>query len=224
MTIICSAPNIAISSAAGPASAGEAERDIPFVPGECLALDPARPNVVVLGDSYAAQYWRAFALRYPERNVMQANASGCRPLLGAGGEARCREVVDHVLGTAARDRAGGDGGRSPRAGWTTASSRRCPARSAISSRRARASSSIGPTVEYEGEFPSILARSLANRHPMLYRPLARPRPRGAGRAHRRARRADRAPPMSRRCGCFARRGDACLGPPTAGRCSSITAI
>jgi peptidoglycan/LPS O-acetylase OafA/YrhL len=147
----------------GPCFRGEAERGIPFVPAECLALDPARPNVVILGDSYAAQYWRAFALRYPERNVMQANASGCRPLLGGGGEARCREVVDHVLGPLLST------GRVATvvlaARWLDDELEALPATIRRIQQAGARVVVIGPTVEYEGEFPSILARSLAKRDP-----------------------------------------------------------
>ena len=143
----------------GPCFRGEAERDIPFVPAECLALDPARPNVVVLGDSYAAQYWRAFALRYPDRNVLQANASGCRPLLGTGGETRCREVVDHVLGPLLAT------GRVATvvlaARWLDDELAALPSTIRRIQQAGARVVVIGPTVEYEGEFPSILARSLA---------------------------------------------------------------
>lgn len=142
----------------GPCFRGEAQADIPFEPERCVALRDDRPNVVVLGDSYAAQYWRAVALALPDANVMQATASGCRPLVGTGGDVRCREVVDHVLGpllaTGKVDTVVLAGRWLPEdlpaVAPTIAHVRAAGARVVF----------IGGTVEYQGTFPSILARAL----------------------------------------------------------------
>jgi hypothetical protein len=144
----------------GPCFRGEAQADIAFEPAECVGLSANRPNVVVVGDSYAAQYWRAFALEMPQANVMQATASGCRPLVGSGGDLRCREVADYVLGPLL------DTGRVSTvilAGrWLPEDLRFLPA----TIRRVAAAGAtpvvIGPVPEYEGTFPSILARAIAH--------------------------------------------------------------
>ncbi|WP_076072100.1 acyltransferase family protein [Sphingomonas montana] len=139
---------------------GEGE---PFRPERCLALSADRPNVVVLGDSHAAQYWRAIALRYPSLNVMQANASGCRPTLGGRGAARCREVMDYVLGPLLATRRVSTvvlAGRWTATdlsvlGATIAHIRASGARPIV----------IGPTVEYDAIFPLLLARQIARGTP-----------------------------------------------------------
>ncbi|EZP69679.1 Acyltransferase 3 [Sphingomonas paucimobilis] len=137
---------------------GEGE---PFRPHHCLKIAANRPNVVVLGDSHAAQYWRAIALRFPGVNIMQATASGCRPLLHGKGAARCREVVDYVLGPMLATR-GVDAvilaGRwqsddLPRLLRTIVHIRAANARPIL----------IGPTIEYDGAFPTLLARGMADR-------------------------------------------------------------
>ena len=143
----------------GPCFRGEAQAALKFIPRECTALSATKPNVVVLGDSYAAQYWRAVALRLPGSNVMQAAASGCRPLLGTGGDVRCREVVDYVLGPLLQ---------SGRLSTVVLAGRWLPedaAAIAPTIRHIQAHGAkvifIGASPEYQGSFPSILARATA---------------------------------------------------------------
>jgi peptidoglycan/LPS O-acetylase OafA/YrhL len=45
----------------------------------CLALDPKRPNHLLVGDSHAAHLWLGLSSAMPEINLMQATASACRP-------------------------------------------------------------------------------------------------------------------------------------------------
>jgi hypothetical protein len=63
----------------------------------CLVPDPARRNILVVGDSYAAHLWRAVAERFPGDKVMLAGSGGCRPLTGAGGLRLCREMFSQVM-------------------------------------------------------------------------------------------------------------------------------
>jgi hypothetical protein len=141
----------------GPCFRGEAQAALKFIPSECTALSATKPNVVVVGDSYAAQYWRAVALRLPDSNVMQAAASGCRPLLGTGGDVRCREVVDYVLGPLLE---------SGRLSTVVLAGRWLPEDApaiapTIRHIQARGAKVIfvGASPEYQGSFPSILARA-----------------------------------------------------------------
>lgn len=135
----------------------------PWDPGTCLRLSADRPNIVVLGNSHAAHLWRAFALRYPEANVMQATASGCRPTIGATGEERCLRVVDFVLGPLLST------GRIDRiilsARWRPDDLRRLPDTVATIRRGGTPVLVLGPIIEYDGEFPSLLARATAQDDP-----------------------------------------------------------
>jgi len=124
----------------------------------CLKHSPDKPNLVVLGDSHAAQYWRAIALRFPDKNVMQATASGCRPTLHTQGEKRCTDLVGYVLGDFLA-RGGADAvvlsGR-----WKDSDVANLVETVRFLKSKHIPVTVIGPTVEYDGEFPEILARAL----------------------------------------------------------------
>lgn len=68
-----------------------------FDAGRCLAPVDGKPNVLILGDSHAAHLWRAMAESLPGANVLQATASGCKPLIGSAGEQPCIAVMNEVL-------------------------------------------------------------------------------------------------------------------------------
>ena len=61
----------------------------------CLRMVPDRPNVLLLGDSHAAHFYRSLAA-LDGINVLQANASGCRPVADPAGEARCTALMRYV--------------------------------------------------------------------------------------------------------------------------------
>jgi hypothetical protein len=63
----------------------------------CLVPDPARRNILVIGDSYAGHLWRAIAERFPQDKVMVAASGGCRPLIGATGLRLCREMFIDLM-------------------------------------------------------------------------------------------------------------------------------
>ena len=67
-----------------------------FDKAACLQLSSSKPNVLLIGDSHAAQYYPGFAAR-GDLNVLQATASGCRPVLPLGGTRRCVETLDYVV-------------------------------------------------------------------------------------------------------------------------------
>ena len=136
------------------------EEDAQTFNPDCLVPSPDRANLIVMGDSHAAQYWRAFADRYPDRNVIQATASGCRPLLAAGGAPRCTELMAHVFAMLAQ--------QDPAARIdTVVLSGRWLDREVPELVRTAAWLHglglrllvIGPTVEYDGDFPVLMARA-----------------------------------------------------------------
>ena len=59
----------------------------------CLDLAADRPNVLLLGDSHAAHLWTGLRDTWPEVRVLQATASGCKPVLGTTGTKRCTGLV-----------------------------------------------------------------------------------------------------------------------------------
>lgn len=62
----------------------------------CLKLSSEKKNVLILGDSHAAQYWIAFADVYKDVNFMQATASGCLPVIDTKGDKFCMSLWDYV--------------------------------------------------------------------------------------------------------------------------------
>lgn len=68
-----------------------------YDPAVCLRIDPKRRNVLLLGDSHAAHLWTALRDGWPATNFLQATASGCMPLLGTTGAARCTAMMADML-------------------------------------------------------------------------------------------------------------------------------
>ena len=68
-----------------------------FDKNDCLRMDKSRPNYLLIGDSHAADLWAGLHDRFPGINVMQATASGCRPILGSGGEPRCTNLMNFIF-------------------------------------------------------------------------------------------------------------------------------
>lgn len=124
----------------------------------CLTLRTGQPNVIVMGDSHAAQYWRAIALRFPQVNVVQATASGCRPTLAFKGRDRCVSVMKLVLNDIVR--------RPDVVGVVLAGRwRGSEVASLIDTvsylrKLGLAVTVIGPTTEYSVDMPRVLARSM----------------------------------------------------------------
>ncbi len=63
----------------------------------CLAVRADAPNVLLLGDSHAAHLWPGFRDVWPALNLLQATASGCKPVLGASGAGRCTALMRDML-------------------------------------------------------------------------------------------------------------------------------
>ncbi|WP_102110106.1 acyltransferase family protein [Oceaniglobus roseus] len=64
-----------------------------YRPETCLALDPERPNVLVLGDSHAAHLYTGLRRGFPGVNVLQATASACPPLSPRDGDPGCAALT-----------------------------------------------------------------------------------------------------------------------------------
>lgn len=68
-----------------------------FDKNDCLRMDKSRPNYLLIGDSHAADLWAGLHDSFPGVNVMQATASGCRPIMGSGGEPRCTNLMNFIF-------------------------------------------------------------------------------------------------------------------------------
>ncbi|HCJ48436.1 MAG TPA: acyltransferase [Microbacterium sp.] len=124
----------------------------------CATPDPTALNVLVIGDSHGAMWWRAFDLAYPDAHVMQATASGCFGLAAGGGEAECLELRDWVWNELIPS---GEVDAVVLAGRWQPDSLPAVERSieTLASEGIR-TVVMGPTVEYDGDLPVLLSRSV----------------------------------------------------------------
>lgn len=125
--------------------------------------------MIVMGDSHAAQYWRAIALRFPKVNVVQATASGCRPTLAFKGRDRCVSVMKLVLNDIVR--------RPEVMGvvlagrWQESEVASLVDTVSYLRKLGLAVTVIGPTAEYSVDMPRVLARSMLAGDPSRIRAL-----------------------------------------------------
>ncbi|HEX7887764.1 MAG TPA: acyltransferase family protein [Ramlibacter sp.] len=66
--------------------------------GDCLALDDHRKNILIVGDSHAFDLRTSLSQAYPEVNFLQVTGSGCTPIesLYTDRTDRCGDIVRHV--------------------------------------------------------------------------------------------------------------------------------
>jgi peptidoglycan/LPS O-acetylase OafA/YrhL len=62
----------------------------------CLQQSTQRENVLVIGDSHAANIVDALKREFPHAQILQATAVGCKPVLGGSGAKRCTDLVDFI--------------------------------------------------------------------------------------------------------------------------------
>ena len=67
-----------------------------FSTSTCLHQDAKRQNYLLIGDSHAAQLWYGLSTVFNGVNVMQATASGCKPVIDTSGDSRCTRLIDYV--------------------------------------------------------------------------------------------------------------------------------
>ncbi len=64
----------------------------------CLKLDPAKPNYLIIGDSFAADAYVYLSAAYPGINFLQATAGGCVPLVKPAGDEICSSLLRFIFG------------------------------------------------------------------------------------------------------------------------------
>lgn len=64
---------------------------------ECLDVSEGKSNYLLIGDSHAAHWSGALRKNFPHLNILQATASGCRPLISYSGEKRCTDLVRYAF-------------------------------------------------------------------------------------------------------------------------------
>ncbi|MCW3835096.1 acyltransferase family protein [Sphingomonas canadensis] len=133
----------------------------------CLRFDPARRNVVVIGDSHAAHIWRAIAERFPQDNVMEAASTMCRPVIAGDGARLCRDMFERVMRGAVF--AGKAQAVVLAGNWQPEDIPRIAATARAIRARGVDVTVLGPVAAYRGMFPALLARGLLRGDPDAFR-------------------------------------------------------
>jgi hypothetical protein len=69
----------------------------------CLKRATDKRNYLLLGDSHSAVIWQALSKALDGSNIMQANTSGCAPVLHPVTDGNCRRMMLYVYQTYLRD-------------------------------------------------------------------------------------------------------------------------
>jgi peptidoglycan/LPS O-acetylase OafA/YrhL len=64
---------------------------------DCLQISASAPNYLLIGDSQAAHLWAGFSRVFSNVHILQATASGCKPLLVAHGLRYCVDLMHEML-------------------------------------------------------------------------------------------------------------------------------
>ena len=136
-----------------------------FDPSVCMRQDKEKKNYLLIGDSHAAHLSYGLLKTFPEVNLMQATASGCKPTLDhpVGTSDACVSIMDFVYQT-----------YLPHqkvdvllieAAWKEEDLASIPAILARAKEDARSVILFGPMVQYDAPLPRILAISLFKKEP-----------------------------------------------------------
>lgn len=132
----------------------------------CAKIKNGTPNILLIGDSHSAQFYGALVAKYPSYNIIQANASGCLPLLNSDGKKRCTDMlawlIDEFITQNSLD-AIVISGR-----WKDSSLPQIEPTLNKLKQFTEQIVFIGPAVEYEGLFPMIYARSLNSQNDLQF--------------------------------------------------------
>jgi hypothetical protein len=136
-----------------------------FKPSVCLPWASSGPNYLVIGDSHAAQYWPGLSRILNPAPVMQATASGCKPIRGGDGESRCTRLMDYVFNEFLRD-------HKPdlmfiAARWFQSDFDGLEKTLEWTERQGIPTVLLGPIVEYDQAFPRLLAIAMRRKRPDL---------------------------------------------------------
>ncbi|MFH3046138.1 MULTISPECIES: acyltransferase family protein [Klebsiella] len=71
------------------------DNDSPF-DSKCTMTSKVKKNILLIGDSHAAQMAGSMRKAFNNYNVLQATASGCMPVVDSVGEQRCTKLLNYI--------------------------------------------------------------------------------------------------------------------------------
>ncbi len=138
-----------------------------FAADECLKVDSARRNDLLIGDSHAAQLWFGLSSVFKEINFMQATASGCKPGLEQpiGADERCSQLMHYVFQDYLK--AHHVDSVLIAARWDSADLSRIQRTVPLLQQQGAKVILFGPVVQYDSALPRLLAISIQKNDPGL---------------------------------------------------------
>ncbi|WP_261455614.1 acyltransferase family protein [Serratia ficaria] len=135
---------------------GEPGGDGAYDKKKCLKISETQKNFVLIGDSHGAHLWRAISLAAGDKvNLMQATASGCKPVTEQKMSNRCTDVINYVY----KDFIPNNkiDGVIISARWNEYDKDQLIKTIAYLRKYTENFYILGPTVEYKGPLPELLA-------------------------------------------------------------------
>jgi peptidoglycan/LPS O-acetylase OafA/YrhL len=124
----------------------------------CLASAPGMRNVVLLGDSHADMYGTPLRQLFPQIHFLQATYFGCPPVVRGSRDWRCTAMIQQVIGPLASS--GKIQGIILASRWRVDQAERLSETIRLLRAKNLSVLVIGPVTEYQGSFPTLLARAV----------------------------------------------------------------
>lgn len=124
----------------------------------CVSGDPAKPAVLLIGESFANHYIDALRAQFPGIGLSAVIVTGCRPTVPPAGPERCARVLTRLFDEILPGRKFDAILLSAR--WSAPVIPRLPETIQRLSRVADQVVILGPSMEYDYSVPKLLAKSL----------------------------------------------------------------
>ncbi len=130
----------------------------------CLHQESGKLNYLLLGDSHSAMLWPALSASLHDANVMQFSIAACTPVLNPSGSPDCRKMMAYIFRTYLPSHPVSTFlvGR-----WFDKNLDELTKTIAWTKQHNIPVTVIGPTPEYDGTLPRLLAYSIAWNNPSL---------------------------------------------------------
>ncbi|MBS0233207.1 MAG: acyltransferase [Proteobacteria bacterium] len=136
-----------------------------FDAGVCLTISSIKPNILLVGDSHAAQFAQAMRDEFPQLSISQVTGAGCSPLIPLKTRSRCTKIMDLAFNQILVQHRFDEIVISARWGETAIGH----LRDTIASLRLKVSriTILGPNLEYRAALPLLLAKAADKADPSI---------------------------------------------------------
>jgi peptidoglycan/LPS O-acetylase OafA/YrhL len=143
----------------------EAESFSQFDQAACLQMSDTQPNWLLVGDSHAADLWVGLTRANRGVNLLQATATGCKPVIGGAGQRQCTDLMRFLFADFIPSHRFGTILLSAR--WNRDELESVRRTAKVLRAYADRVVVLGPRVEYKQDLPWILTASILKRDPAI---------------------------------------------------------